>query len=77
MITDGTITAEKYTVQTNEPTEYTIRKLPDGGFVVADYQPGMHYQTPPYRFASEGVEASLKYIKSKFEPKPATRGRPH
>lgn len=47
-----------------------IRKMPEGGYLVADIYHDMGNRILPFMFAATTIDEALKFVKSKLEPKP-------
>lgn len=46
-----------------------LKKAPEGGYMVHEMDRGGGFNYPPLTFASTTIDESLKFIKSKLEPR--------
>lgn len=46
-----------------------IGKAPEGGYIVSDGFGDVGFRPPPFMFAATTIDETLKFVRSKFEPK--------
>lgn len=57
----------------SDVVELTIRKLPDGGYLVLDaFPPADRYGYGQFKFASAEISDALAYMRGKLLPKKAS-----